>query len=1026
MVRYLIHRPVGTFVVAFTLVALGLIVTRFLPVSLLPDIPVPEITVQASYTNADARQIQQTVALPLRNQLLQLNHLDDLEAVSQDGQVTIKLRFSYGTDINLAYLEANEKIDRLMENFPRDMPRPRVIKAGAGDIPVFQLNVSHKQEGKEFLELSNFCENVLKRRLEQLPEIALVDITGLARAQVLVQPDMSSLQHTGISVQELGMLIKNQSGELGNVVIREGPYEYSISFEASLRGTRDIENLYFKVGKESPRLIRLGDLASVSIEEQKQTGFYTFNGKRAIGMAIIKQNDAQLLKLRETMDELVKSFTQDYPDLDFRISQDQTELLDLSINNLVSSLIVGAILSFVMILFFMKDKRIVLFIGLVIPISLTITLLGFYTFGISINIVSLAGLVLGIGEIVDSAIIIIENIEQQLDGNAEDRPVPLAEACINGAEEVIRPLFTSVLTNSAVFLPLLFLSGIAGALFFDQAVAVSLALGVSLLTSYTFIPVLYFQFFKNKKHVKSGATNTSRMAEALYHRVYYFAMKRPALMMTFWAVLILASGWVTNHIDKQGMPTISRTELETYINWNEPVSPQENNFRLQRLVNALKTKPLENGLFIGQQQFLLNNRLQQTSTEALMVAKVRSSQAFDSLKAEIGQQIRLNYPNALFETRPALNVFEQLFQTTEAPLRILLSGRQSQFPPSLKLVDSVSRSLLTKKIAVQMPPTRERIRLHISHDRLLLYGVRAEQLLEILRVKLNDGNIGVLRSEQQQIPILLGDQIDPSGLKDLLDKAFVNNSEGDFVPVRELVYASQERDYASLYLGKDGAYVPLEPGVEDRQVPQQKELISRSLSVFPSLTARFTGSYFRNQAYLSELTMIIVIAVGMLFFILAAQFESLLQPFIVLLTIVFGTTGALVCLYVAGSSLNIMSAIGLIVLIGLLDNDSILKMDTMNRNREKHSLIDTIRLGGLKRLQSQLMTFLTTVLGLLPILWSTGLGAELQKPLALAVIGGMFLGVLISWTFIPLMYYWISSIAIPRNTMNKTNDLYQP
>jgi multidrug efflux pump subunit AcrB len=145
----------------------------------------------------------------------------------------------------------------------------------------------------------------------------------------------------------------------------------------------------------------------------------------------------------------------------------------------------------------------------------------------------------------------------------------------------------------------------------------------------------------------------------------------------------------------------------------------------------------------------------------------------------------------------------------------------------------------------------------------------------------------------------------------------------------------------------------------------------------------------------------------MLFFILAAQFESLLQPLIVLLTIIFGTTGALVSLYFAGSSLNIMSAIGLIVLIGLLDNDSILKMDTMNRTRDKHTLIDTIRLGGQKRLQSQLMTFLTTVLGLLPILWSIGLGAELQKPLALAVIGGMFLGVVISWTFIPLMYYWM-------------------
>jgi multidrug efflux pump subunit AcrB len=170
----------------------------------------------------------------------------------------------------------------------------------------------------------------------------------------------------------------------------------------------------------------------------------------------------------------------------------------------------------------------------------------------------------------------------------------------------------------------------------------------------------------------------------------------------------------------------------------------------------------------------------------------------------------------------------------------------------------------------------------------------------------------------------------------------------------------------------------------------------------------FAGSYYRNLSYIQDLTGTILIAIGMLFFILAAQFESLQQPFIVLLTIIFGISGALICLYLAGSSLNIMSAIGIIVLVGLLDNDSILKIDTMNRWRDKHSLLETIRLGGKKRLQSQLMTFLTTELGLLPILWSSGLGAELQKPLALTIMGGMLIGVIISWTFIPLTYYWLS------------------
>ncbi|WP_025764393.1 efflux RND transporter permease subunit [Dyadobacter tibetensis] len=1015
MVRYLIYRPIGTCVVALTLVVLGIIVTRLLPVSLLPDIPVPEITVQASYPNADARQIQQIIAQPLRNQLLQLNHLDDLEAISNDGQVIIKLRFDYDTDVSLAYLEANEKIDILMESLPRDMQRPRVIKAGAGDIPVFQLNVQYKDDSSDFLELSNFCENVLKRRLEQLQEISFVDMTGLAMAVVLVQPNISSLQQTGATLNDLSELIRKQSGELGNVIIKDGPYEYSISFEASLRNTRDIENLYFKIGKENPRLIRLGDVAKISIQEQKPTGLYTFNGKRAIGMAVIKQNEAQLLRLRETMNSLVKTFEKDYPQLDFKISQDQTELLDLSISNLISSLITGALLSFVMILFFMKDKRILLLIGLVIPISLTITLLGFFVFGISINIVSLAGLVLGIGEIIDSAIIIIENIEQHLERQQEIGAVSISDACIHGAEEVIKPLFTSVLTNSAVFLPLLFLSGIAGALFFDQAIAVSLALGISLLTSYTFIPVMYFQFFKNTKPAKSLPTAASRMSLKLYNRVFYFAMKHPGIMVSFWVLLTLGSIWVVKHIDKRGMPAISRTELETYVNWNEPVSPQESDRRLISIINKLDVKPLETGLFVGQQQFLLNNRLHQSSTEALVIAKVNSPAAFDSLDLAISKSIQQDYPSAVYETRPALNVFEQLFQTAESPLRILLSGRHSQLSPTLAMVDSTNKLLAKNGIIVQAPPRRERIQLHVQTDKLLLYNVDAEQVIKVLRMQLNNENIGILRSDQQQIPIFLGNQTSPLGLQDLLNKSFVTNRDGQYISLKEFLNYTKSVDFAALYMGKDGSYVPLEPEVKNENVPALRTKVENLLSSVEMLSSQFTGSYYRNLSYIEDLAGIILIAVGMLFFILAAQFESLQQPFIVLLTIVFGTTGALVSLYLAGNGLNIMSAIGLIVLIGLLDNDSILKIDTMNRTRDTLSLMETIRKGGEKRLQSQLMTLLTTVLGLLPILWSSGLGAELQKPLALAVIGGMLLGVLISWTFIPLTYYWLEKNRVERN-----------
>lgn len=1008
MVRFLIFRPIATCVVALTLMGLGIIVTRLLPVSLLPDVPVPEITVQASLPGADARQIQQVVALPLRNQLLQLNRLDDIEAVSYDGQVIVKLKFEYGADIDLAYLETNEKMDKLMESLPREMSRPNVIKGGAGDIPVFQLNVWEEGGNGDLLDLSAFCEGILKRRLEQLPEIAFVDLTGLVHAQVLIQPHIDLLQHSGISLDELAGAIESHSGDIGNLTIKDGPYEYNISFEASLNTTEDIENLYFRVGGAHSRLVRLGDLAKVSLTAKNSPGAYVFNGKRAVALAIIKQNNAQLLKLREILAEQMKIFRREYPNLNFQISQDQTALLDLSVSNLVSSLVIGAILSFIMIMFFMRDKRLVLLVGLVIPVSLTITLLGFYLIGLSINIVSLAGLVLGMGEIVDSAIIIIENIEQNLEEASDRGPEAFADACAGGAEEVIRPLFTSVLTNSAVFLPLLFLSGIAGALFFEQAIAVSLALAVSLLTSYTLVPVLYYQFFKRAGRTQSGQTFASVQATKVYNTIFNFALQRPWMLFVSWVMLAASVYFIGGKIEKTGMPPIEHVELEAHINWNEPLSADENLRRSTLLMEKLNVKPGEAGFFIGQQQFLLNTRLQQSSSEAMLVAKVEDPAAFDSLWNELDWNLKHDFPNAVFELRPALNVFEQLFQTYESPLQLRLSTKTAQRIPSPEVIDSTSKLLTASGVAVQAPPRRERTLLHIKEDRLLFYGVRSVDLLRALRIKLDDHQVGTLRSPQMHIPVLLGADFNEASFSGLIGNTFVKTRHGGLVAVKELVYHTKDMDYASLSLGADGPYVALTPEMRDGDVPAVRTRIERILTGVPELSANFAGSYYRNMTYLTDLAAIVVVSLAMLFFILAAQFESLTQPFIVLLTILFGTAGALITLFIAGSSINVMSAIGFVVLIGLLDNDSILKIDSMNRAKDTHSLREVIRIGGEKRLQSQLMTFFTTVLGLAPILWSSGLGADLQKPLALAVIGGMTLGVLISWTFIPLTYFWLN------------------
>jgi multidrug efflux pump subunit AcrB len=263
--------------------------------------------------------------------------------------------------------------------------------------------------------------------------------------------------------------------------------------------------------------------------------------------------------------------------------------------------------------------------------------------------------------------------------------------------------------------------------------------------------------------------------------------------------------------------------------------------------------------------------------------------------------------------------------------------------------------------------------------------------------------MGSLKGEQKYIPILLGNRSRP--LIDLVQQTTVLSNKGQNLPLRELINITNQDDYKSFNLDKSSAFIPFDFNINNQEVKNAQNVIQKVVDKNPNLKVSFTGAYYKNLGFVKELGLIILVAIALLYFILSAQFESLVQPFIVMLTIAFGLTGAMALLYLAGNSINIMSAIGMIVLIGILDNDSILKIDTMNRSKDTMSLVDAIKLSGKRRLKSQLMTFLTTILGLLPVLFSLGLGAELQRPLALSVIGGMFLGLFISISFIPLVYW---------------------
>ena len=479
MLRTLIHRPIAVTMVLIALVAVGILALTYIPVSLMPEIDIPRITVQMSNPGASVSEVEQQMVTPMRYQLSQVAGLKDIETVSRMDAGTITLYFEPGTDMDLLFIDVNEKIDRAMNSMPKDMERPKVVKASAIDIPAFYVDVV-EQEGN-IASLSKLVRNVIAKRIEQLPQTAMVDYSGTVGTELLCVPDLNKLESLGLSTRTIEAAINDNNIVLEALSVRDGIYRYSIHFDSQILGKDDIENIYLQ---HEGRMLQLKDICEVEEKPAVRNGIVRHDGKDAITLAVIKQNDAQMADLQESMEALMEDLHKDYPDVEFHITRDQTQLLTYSISNLEWNLILGALLACVILFVFNGGWRTPLLIIISIPLSLILTLLCFYVIGISINVISLSGLILGVGMMVDNAIIVIDNIRQRGD-------------VIRGTKEVFMPMLSSVLTTCSVFIPLIFLSGTAGALFYDQAMGVTIALFASLLVAVMVVPVYYYNLNPN-------------------------------------------------------------------------------------------------------------------------------------------------------------------------------------------------------------------------------------------------------------------------------------------------------------------------------------------------------------------------------------------------------------------------------------------------------------------------------------------------------------------------------------------------
>ncbi len=1030
MIKFLIQRPIAVLMAFTACFIIGVVTYSTLPISLLPDIAIPEITVQVSSANTSARELENTIVKPLRGQLIQVSTLKDIHSESRDGAGIIRLSFEYGTNTDLAFIEVNEKIDAAMNFLPKEAERPKVIKASATDIPVFYLNLTLKNdsaygdtEQQSFLELCEFAGSVIKRRIEQLEEVAMVDVTGILQRQVQIVPDKDKLAVMGLSIGDVESALSSNNVEPGSMTVRDGYYEYNIKFSTLLRTAEDVENIYLRKGD---RIVQLKEFCKVSVVPAKEKGVSLSNGKRAVSLAVIKQSDENIDKMKRALVGTMTYFQSVYPGIDFSISRNQTELLDYTISNLRQNLSLGFLFICLVAVLFLGDVKSPLVIGLSMVVSIVISFVFFYLCHMSLNIISLAGLILALGMMIDSSIIVTENISQY-----RERGYSLRRACVTGTSEVVTPMLSSSLTTIAVFAPLIFMSGIAGAIFYDQAFSVTVGLMVSYLTGIMLLPVLYLLVYRTGVRTRKWKWLSFKInnpikdhtLDRFYDAGVDWVFRHKTFSVLFCVISIPLCIFFFFFIDKERMPDIEENELIARIEWNENIHVDENKRRVDELFKELKDEVLEQTASIGRQDFILNREPELSSSEAELYFRTETSDAIAPLAQTVYRKLKERYPLSVISFSPPETVFEKLFVTGEPDVVAEFYTRNKAEAPKAEAIRSVEQELGRK---TGINPTgiafENQLNLSISKEKLLLYRVSYNELYRVLKTAFRENSVTMLHSYQQYLPInIAGDE---KTVNEVLQETLVqtqpdNRGNVDFIPLRELINVAPAEDLKSITSGRNGEYVPFDfYGVRnaDRLMREVKQVADET----GDWDTGFSGSFFSNKEMLDELVVILMISLLLMYFILAAQFESFLQPLLVLAEIPIDVAFALLLLWICGHTLNLMSAIGLIVTCGIVINDSILKLDAINELRKAGvPLLEAIHEAGRRRLRPIIMTSLTTIFAMVPLLFSSDMGSELQKPLSIAMIGTMSIGTAVSLFIIPLLYWFIYRGKSGNNTQNE-------
>jgi HAE1 family hydrophobic/amphiphilic exporter-1 len=1011
---------------ALAVVAFGFVGYTRLSVELFPDIAYPSVTVQTDFPDTAPEEVENLVTRPIEEAVGVLRGLETIHSVSRSGVSEVTLEFDWGSDMDLLSMEVREKLDRLI--LPEDAEDPIVLRFDPSLDPILRLALSGDGE---LTAMRYLAERRIKQSLETIKGVAAAQVRGGLEEEIQVDVDQERLAALGVPLERVREVVGVSNVNLPGGALRGEDKQYLIRTVNEFDSVEEIGGLI--VWQRAGAPVYLRDVADVYWGAKEREEITRVGGKESVEISIYKEGDANTVTVAARVREEILEWQERLPpNHSLTVLFDQSSFIGEAVNGVRDAAVLGGALAILVLYLFLRDFRSTLIIATSIPLSVVATFLLMYRLDISLNLMSLGGLTLGIGMLVDSSIVVLESIFRR-----RQEGLSAADAAVAGTEEVGAAVTASTLTTVAVFLPIVFVEGIAGQLFKDQALTVTISLLASLVVSLTAVPMMTAAGRGRRGAGSGGAPGDGAAAGAggarqpsmtlgafsrAYEQLVRGAIGRRWLTLSVTLVLFASSVWALRSLETELIPTLSEGEFHFEVSLPEGASLAVTDRVVARMEAAALAEPAIARTYstIGSRLIAGGMSLNAKGEHLGQLNAVMRDRDDDALEAAAAQRLRLQ-----FEGEPDLEVKfgKPSYFSLKTPVELVLYGDDlvELRAYSVDLAQKIADVPGLVDVRSSLEAGNPELQVVFDRRRLASLGLEMQSLSETLRDRVQGVIPTRFKEEDRQIDVRIRNVEEARQSIEDVRNLVIPGADGS--PLRLLSVAEVRIDQgpAEIHRLQQQRAAVISANLKDRTLGSAiaaVEDVAREAPAPAGITSEIGGQNREMQVSFASLRFALVLAVFLVYLVMASTFESLLHPLIVLLTIPLSLTGVVAGLVATGTTISVIVLIGSVVLAGIVVNNSIVLVDAINRLRragwEKREAV--VRAGEL-RLRPILMTTLTTILGLVPMALTWGEGAELRSPLAITVASGLLFSTVLTLVVIPCVYMVVPSrVDVERGT----------